>query len=92
MAYEPKANNGSLFINDKKVADNQPDLRGSIHIDRGLLENLMKKNTQLVEVSIAAWNKKSSKGTSYLSLAASEPYEKPQAQQSTSSTKQPWEK
>lgn len=86
MAYEPKSNSGSLFINDKKVADNQPDLRGSIHIDRSLLENLMKKDGQLVEVALAAWNKQSAKGTAYLSLAASEPYVKPQT------TKQPWEK
>jgi len=86
MSYEPKANSGSLFINDKKVADNQPDLRGSVHIDRGLLENLMKKDTPLVEVSLSAWTKQSAKGTTYLSLAASEPYIKPQT------TKQPWEK
>ena len=86
MAYEPKANSGSLFINDKKVADNQPDLRGSIHVDKTMLQNLMAKSGNLVEISVAAWNKQSAKGTAYLSLAASEPYVKPQT------TKQPWEK
>ena len=86
MAYEPKANSGSLFINDKKVADNQPDLRGSIHVDKVMLQNLMAKPGNLVEISVAAWNKQSAKGTAYLSLAASEPYVKPQT------TKQPWEK
>ena len=86
MAYEPKANSGSLFINDKKVADNQPDLRGSIHVDKTMLQNLMAKPGNLVEISVAAWNKQSAKGTAYLSLAASEPYVKPQT------TKQPWEK
>ena len=70
MAYEQKPNNGALFINNKKTSDNQPDLRGSVHLDRKLLENLIKKNTTLVEVAIAAWNKESSKGTPYLSLSA----------------------
>lgn len=78
MAYEPKANSGSLFINDKKSSDNQPDLRGSIHVSRELLATLMAKGTPLVEISVAAWNKQSAKGTTYLSLAASAPYVKPQ--------------
>jgi uncharacterized protein (DUF736 family) len=86
MAYEPKPNTGSLFINDKKQSPNQPDLRGSIHVDKALLQNLMAKGGELVEISVAAWNKQSAKGVTYLSLAASEPYVKPQE------TKQPWER
>ena len=88
MAYEPKPNSGSLFINDKKQTPNQPDLRGSVHIDKALLQNLIGKSGQLVEISLSAWNKQSAKGVTYLSLAASEPYVKPQE----SSTKQPWER
>ncbi len=78
MAYEPKPNNGSLFINEKKSSENQPDLRGSVHVSRDLLEALMAKGTPLVEISLAAWNKQSAKGTTYLSIAASAPYVKPQ--------------
>ena len=86
MAYEPKPNTGSLFINDKKQSPNQPDLRGSIHVDKALLQSLMAKGGELVEISVAAWNKQSAKGVTYLSLAASEPYVIPQE------TKQPWER
>jgi hypothetical protein len=46
----------------------------------------MAKGGELVEISVAAWNKQSAKGVTYLSLAASEPYVKPQE------TKQPWER
>jgi hypothetical protein len=91
MAYENRPNTGTLFINQKKTTENQPDLRGAVHVDRTLLENLLKKNTPLVELSIAAWNKESAKGVVYLSLAVSEPYVAPQSAQS-SNEKQPWEK
>lgn len=33
MAYEAKDMNGSIFVNDKKTKDNQPDRRGSCKID-----------------------------------------------------------
>ena len=78
MAYEPKANSGSLFINERKSSDTHPDLRGSVHVSRDLLATLMAKGTPLVEISVSAWNKQSAKGTTYLSLAASAPYVKPQ--------------
>jgi hypothetical protein len=48
MAYEQKANNGAMFINDKQTGS-QPNLRGSVHVDKALLENLiMQSNGQLV--------------------------------------------
>mgnify|MGYP003352858110 CR=1 FL=1 len=88
MAYEPRPNTGTLFINQKKTVDSHPDLRGEAFIDRELLKTLMGKSDALVKVAIAAWNKESAKGTAYLSLSISEPWE-PQQQQSN---KQPWEK
>lgn len=91
MAYEPKANSGSLFINEKKTSPNQPDLRGSVHVDKAMLQSLMNKSGALVEISLAAWNKQSAKGVNYLSLAASEPYVKPQ-DSAPSTEKQPWER
>lgn len=78
MAYEQKPNGGTLFINEKKASPNQPDLQGSIHVSRELLETLMAKNTPLVEIRLGAWNNTSAKGTTYLALNASAPYVKPQ--------------
>lgn len=92
MAYEQKANSGALFINDKQ-SGSQPNMRGSVHVDKALLENLINEsNGPLVEIAIAGWNKKSAAGKPYLSLAASAPYKKDGQQQSQQSEeKQPWE-
>jgi hypothetical protein len=92
MAYEQKANTGALFINEKK-SGSQPNMRGSVHVDKALLENLINEsNGQLVEIAIAGWNKKSAAGKPYLSLAASAPYKKDgQQQPQQSEEKQPWE-
>jgi hypothetical protein len=89
MAYEQKANSGALFVNEKQ-SGSQPNMRGSIHVDKALLENLINEsNGQLVEIAIAGWNKKSAAGKPYLSLAASAPYKKDGQQQQEE--KQPWE-
>ncbi len=79
MAFEQKQNTGTLFVNSTKKAESHPDNRGSIHVDKVLLENLINKSKgDLVEIALAGWNKTSAKGVSYISLAASEPYIKPQ--------------
>jgi len=91
MAYEQKANQGAMFINDKQ-AGNQPNLRGSVHVDKVLLENLIiQSKGQLVEIALAGWNKKSAAGKPYISLAASEPYKKDEQQSQQTEEKQPWE-
>ena len=36
MAYEQKPNSGAMFINEKQ-AGSQPNLRGSVHVDKTLL-------------------------------------------------------
>jgi len=91
MAYEQKANNGAMFINDKQTGS-QPNLRGSVHVDKALLESLiMQSNGHLVEIALAGWNKKSAAGKPYISLAASEPYKKEGQQPQQSEEKQPWE-
>lgn len=56
MAYEQKPNSGSLFVNDKKEADNHPDFRGSALIDGR-------------EVWVSGWRKKTKDGKHWLSLA-----------------------
>lgn len=89
MAYEQKPNTGAFFIN-KKQTGNQPNLRGSVHVDKVLLENLIHQSKgQLVEIAIAGWNQKSKAGEPYISLAVSEPYKK--EDQPQSEEKQPWE-
>lgn len=93
MAYETKPNTGAFFVNDKKTSgDSQPNMRGSIHVDKVLLENLINQTRgQLVEIAIAGWNKTSAAGKPYLSLAASAPYKKDEQQQTQTEEKQPWE-
>lgn len=83
MAYEQKPNTGALFVN-KKQTGNQPNLRGSVYVDKVFLENLINGSKGLVEISIAGWNQKSKAGDPYISLAVSEPYKKDEG-------KQPWE-
>jgi len=79
MAFEQRPNTGTLFTNSTKKAESHPDVRGSVYVDKTLLENLINKSKgNLVEIALAGWNKTSAKGVSYLSLAASEPYVKPE--------------
>ena len=60
MAYEQNPNSGSLFKNTRKNAPNQPDYEGNALIDG-------------VQKRIAAWIKTSKNGTTYMSLAFSDP-------------------
>ena len=62
MAYEKKEGDVSIFKNEKKTADNQPDYTGEL---------LWKGET----VRLAFWKKESAKGT-FLAGKASEPREK----------------
>ena len=53
--YQPKEGTGSLFKNDKKTADNQPDYRGNVMIG-GNVYNL------------ASWVKEAKTGKKFLSI------------------------
>lgn len=89
MAYEQKPNTGAMFIN-KKQTGNQPNLRGSVHVDKVFLENMITQSKgALVEIAVAGWNQKSKAGDPYISLAVSEPYKK--EDQPQQEEKQPWE-
>ena len=57
MAYEQKDGQGSLFKNDKKDTEQQPDYRGSITIGGR-------------EYWLSAWIKSSKAGQKYMSLSA----------------------
>jgi len=68
--YEARPNTGVLFNNESKKAENHPDLRGSVDIDRNLLIDQLKKNTEgPVKIAIAAWKKESQNGVKFLSLS-----------------------
>lgn len=58
MAYQQKEGQGSLFKNDKQN-DRQPDFKGTLMIKGVLYE-------------VAAWNRTSQNGRSYISLQAEE--------------------
>ena len=87
MAFEVKPNTGVLFPNQEKKTDKYPDMRGSVDLDKTFLIEMMDKSKgATVKISLGAWKKESKEGMKFLSLAASEPYEKPAA-----TTSNPWE-
>jgi hypothetical protein len=55
MAYEMKPNTGSLFVNDRREKDTQPNARGSALIDG-------------VEYWVSAWTNTTAAGDKYQSL------------------------
>lgn len=74
MTFIPKPNTGSLWNNDKKTADNHPDLRGEVVIDKQLLAELIAKGENPVKIALAGWNRTTVNGRDYVSLVASEPF------------------
>jgi uncharacterized protein (DUF736 family) len=88
MAFEVKPNTGALFPNNEKKTDKYPDMRGDVHLDKTFLIQMMDKSKgATVKISLGAWKKESKDGLKFLSLAASEPYEK--TAEATNSN--PWE-
>jgi uncharacterized protein (DUF736 family) len=67
---ETKVNNGTIFKNDKKTAENQPDYRGKINVDGK-------------EWEISLWVKEGQKAGKYFSAAIKEPWVKPDEVQAT---------
>lgn len=59
MAYEQKNNSGSLFRNDKKQTEKQPDYNGTVRVDGK-------------DYKLAAWIKESKSGQKYFSLSLQE--------------------
>lgn len=56
MSYQQRENTGSLFPNDRKTADNQPDFKGTALING-------------VTYEIGAWKKTSTTGKEFTSLS-----------------------
>ena len=80
MSYVPKPNTGTLFMNDFKKSPAAPDRRGDLFLDKKFITDLVRDTEgDLVRISLSAWEKSGPKGE-YLSMAASVPYVKPDAQ------------
>lgn len=60
--YEMREGSGSLFINEKKTSDKQPDYNGNVLINGKKMQ-------------IAGWKKQSKSGSTFLSIQISEPRE-----------------
>jgi hypothetical protein len=76
MAYESKPNTGSLFKNDYKTAENHPDMKGDVFLDRDLMEDMLKKHKDsMIKFSLSAWTKQYGNGKKMLSLNIGEPWE-----------------
>lgn len=74
--YIPKPNTGTLWPNFKKTADNQPDMRGEVFIDRLFLQDMCDKtHGDLVKLQIAGWHKTIA-SKECLSVSISAPFEK----------------
>ena len=56
MAFTPKDNTGSLWVNDRKTSDNHPDRTGTIMLAG-------------IQYYLNAWLKKTTDGKPYLSLS-----------------------
>lgn len=76
MAFVPRPNTGTLWPNDKRTNDNQPNVRGDIFVDKELLQKLLKEaQNGMVQLSLAGWTKELA-GKKALTLKVSEPYKK----------------
>ena len=67
---EQKVNSGTIFKNDKKTSENQPDYRGKINVEGK-------------EWEISLWVKEGQKAGNYFSAAIKEPWVKPDEVQAT---------
>jgi hypothetical protein len=69
-------NSGSLWPPKERKNDKMPNLRGSIKMEAGLLQELINQSSDgLVEIEIAAWTKEYD-GRKFLSLKGGIPYKK----------------
>ena len=86
--YQHRPNSGSMFVNKFKKHEKAPDFKGSIHIDKDMLIELVKNRTsELIEIKLDAWKKATKDNQPWLSLSV-DTYKKPEAQQTEE--KDPW--
>lgn len=81
--YKQNANSGTLWPNDRKTAQNHPDMRGDIFLDPQLVREQLANldpTTGFVKIAISGWAKVLA-GKNCLSVSAQKPYVKPAEQQ-----------
>lgn len=72
MAYEHKDNSGTLFNNERKENERQPDFTGNVLIGKELIGRIQSGET----LRLAGWSKTTSGGKQIVSLAVSEQRER----------------
>jgi uncharacterized protein (DUF736 family) len=76
MAWEKKHGDVTLFANDRKTKDTQPDFRGTIHV-------------QGKDYELVLWNKVSKNGNPFLSGRMGDEAKPPEAKGSFSNSPRP---
>jgi hypothetical protein len=75
-------NSGALWPNKFKTKPADPNLRGTIKMERALLKELMaSSDDELIEIQISAWTQTFKDGK-YLAIRGSKPYQKDAPKQS----------
>lgn len=74
--YVAKPNTGTVFANDKKTADNQPDYRGDIVLGPELVSELaaLVNAGKPAKLDLAGWKKLTKAGKTFISLKAQGEY------------------
>lgn len=84
MAFIPKPNTGTLWPNERKNAPTHPDKRGDLILDKQFILDLARKSEDdTIKIAISGWDKTIA-GKECLSISASLPYVKPDAERSYS--------
>jgi uncharacterized protein (DUF736 family) len=88
-------NSGALFTNNNKTSDKAPDFKGDIELDSELVGQLAAamRDGKPMKLDLAGWRRTSSKGTTFLSVKVSKPYERTGGSTSAprQASKAPWE-
>jgi hypothetical protein len=77
MAYN-KANSGSLYNNNYKQKDDQPDLTGTLYLDASFLQEMIEATEvgELVAVSVSGWRSTLPSGDPVINLRVKKPWKK----------------
>ena len=88
--YVQRPNSGTLWTNKYKKHEKASDFKGSIHIDKDMLIDLVKNRTsELIEIKLDGWKGKDKNGNPYINIKIDT--WKPQEKQVEQPHKDPWE-
>jgi hypothetical protein len=91
MPEKTYLDSGTLFKNDHKEKETQPDMRGKVEFSKETLRHMVEKANagEKIEVEIAAWSRTSPRAGKWLSLKFQKPYEKGEPNDRDSNPNQP---